>query len=298
MRLVASVMVGAGEEDRYLVPFLDHLLEFCDLICVRYEGPADTFIAHPSIEVLHVAPSFFAHEGRARQELLDFTLAQQPTHVLSIDADEFVTNGALLRQVCASQRNVGVWTLNMREVWGADMEGLSVRNDGAWRPHPIPILYAPEKFRRRPLTINQKALACGREPTVVAAMRGRARPSGSDVLHLGWACVADRAARHQRYVEHDGGKFHRNPHLDSIMWPDSKVGVERLPWPAALAGYRDEIVERASRGQAVISEPTEVSCLCGNVTVAVMPGQIDFSGLRCWMCPREEPPRPTLRLVK
>ena len=93
MKLAAMMMVGPGEQDRYLPLVLAALDRFCDVI-VTEDGH-----------------DFFDHEGRARQRLLEKTMAADPSHILAIDADEFVTDGPALRKACESP--CPVLTLNL-----------------------------------------------------------------------------------------------------------------------------------------------------------------------------------------
>lgn len=71
--------------------------------------------------------------------------------------------------------------------------------------------------------------------------------SGVGLLHFGWANVAERAARYERYVVADNGRFHARAHLDSIMWPDDRVTVERREWPDALDSVKADLVARVAR---------------------------------------------------
>lgn len=255
MKLVASLIVAEVERDRYLEPCVGHLLEFVDEVVLLFDGDGswssdlvDVWGA-AGVRVVGVTPSpgedpvdFFAHEGRARQRLLEATLARSPSHVLAIDADEFVADGAAVRRACSTPFNV--WTLEMEEIWELDGDCLCVRQDGGWESHPVVMLW--RVGGPRGLKILDRALACGRVP-VAASSAPRRRPAGTSVLHFGWANRSERFARHRRYAIADGGRFHASAHLDSILWPDEKVDLEGRPWPAALAGYRAEITERASR---------------------------------------------------
>lgn len=239
MKLVASVMTK-NEIGRYLEPFISHLLEFCDEVRVLDDGSDDgTYywlggLAKPVIVKPNPGPAFFEHEGRARQNLLEWTLDAEPTHVLSIDADEFVSDGAAVRAACESENRVGVWTLLMEEVWKASPAKLQVRHEGGWRPHPVPILWSVPPQPSRAFRIRDRALACGREPIYVAKHAHRAQATGVSVLHFGWTREAEREQRYQRYVTHDGGKFHASAHLQSIMWPDSRVRLRNRRWPKGL----------------------------------------------------------------
>lgn len=252
MKLVASMIVAPIEVDRYLYPCLDHLLTFCDHVMIAADGP-DVQIDFDGRDADRVAVwwlpagSFYQHEGKARQQLLDLTQQLNPTHVLAIDADEFVSDGEALRASCESE--CPVLTLNMQEVWGATISfGLTVRQDGGWREHPVPIVWQAPPRLTTEWRIRDQALACGREPEAVRAYQRRDcfEPSGIDVLHFGWANQADRQRRYDRYVAHDNGRFHNRAHLDSIMWRDDQVTLTERPWPPALADYSHDILKVAN----------------------------------------------------
>lgn len=261
MKLVCGMIVK-NELGRYLPECIGHLLEFCDQIVVMDDGSTDRTgewlddNAHgwDRIRVHHVDPEdgFFAgHEGRKRQQLLIHTLNTQPDWVLNIDADEFVTDGKYVRDYIEQDpqaRPVG--TLDMEEVWKADKNWLQIRMDGGWRPHPVPCLWSSKLsgMRGRALRIADKALACGREPESVRRYFGRARPTGASILHFGWANEAGRRPRYERYVEADGGRFHRNAHLESIMLPDEKVMMEQQTWPKPLSKFKPLILESVNAG--------------------------------------------------
>jgi hypothetical protein len=239
VNLVASLIVR-NELGRYLTPCVEHLLAFCDEIRVADDASTDGTADYlDSLERVHVkrhdTSLFFTHEGRARQSLLEWTLAGKPTHVLAIDADEFVADGHRLRSVVEAAVGGQVWTLIMQEVWKANTDGLLIREDGGWREHPVPIVYAvPQRVSLRQWKIQPRQLACGREPMPVRAMARAALPSGTEVLHFGWANEAQRDARYQRYVAADNGRFHARQHLDSIMWPDGRVTLAQRGWPAGV----------------------------------------------------------------
>jgi len=101
-------------------------------------------------------------------------------------------------------------------------------------------------MRGRRLQIKNVALACGREPEIVRRYVARSRPTGTQILHFGWANESLRRPRYERYVEADGGKYHRNSHLESIMFPDIDVTMEDWPWPEALADVKDMIIAQSN----------------------------------------------------
>jgi hypothetical protein len=246
MNLVASLVVK-NELGRYLQACIGSLREFCDLVAVLDDGSTDRTgewlddNTDDRMVVKHLDPEdgFFAgHEGRRRQALLDFTIEQKPTHVLAIDADEFVAKGSVVRAFCQLPLPLG--QLIMEEIWTMTPQRLGVRQDGGWRPHPVPIVYRVDSHDPAHWTINDRALACGREPMQIRTMR-RPRPTGTEVLHFGWANPDTRAERYARYVAADNGQFHNRRHLDSIMWPDEKVMLSERKWPRGLS-LKDGVV--------------------------------------------------------
>lgn len=235
MRLAASLVVR-NELGRYLEPCVDHLLRFCDLVVVlddaSDDGTREWLVDHPD-ERVHVElaqePGFFVHEGATRQRLLEATLGLGPTHVLAIDADELVTDGPALAEQLARDPDVPAWTLPLREVWRADADRLWLREDGAWGRGVAYVWHVPPELDPMWRIMNAK-LACRRVPPAVFRQRGRPLED-VEILHFGWTDEAARLARHGRYVEHDGGRFHARRHLDSILWPDDRVTVRGVPWP-------------------------------------------------------------------
>lgn len=244
-KLVASMMVGPGEQDRYLDECLGHLVEFCDEVRVRWESAIDVdwSKADERVHVKQADHTFFQHEGRARQQLLDFTLEAKPTHILTVDADEFVTDGPGLRRFLENSR-ANVFTLSVQEVWKAEPDQLGIRVDGGWRPSEAPILFRVPVRQR--LRINDRVGGCGREPTWVRNQRHR-QHTGHSLLHFGWTNEPDRAARYARYA--DRRDFGHNPaHIKSIMFPDQKVKLTWRGWDGVPEGYRQAIMDRANRG--------------------------------------------------
>ena len=269
MKLVAS-LITHNERQRFLEPCIKSLLGFCDEIRVVDDDSTDgthKMLADLGAIVLrNDYRMFFEHEGRARQKLLEWTMEGQPTHVLAIDADEFVADGQLLRAELDKPVEIlsmierrrrsprmmssGVWSLQMQEIWGATDNCLNIRQDGGWKEHPVPIVFTVPQDRQalRHWRIPDRALACGRVPTEVAVRSNRTQgPAVTQLLHYGWACEADRAERHARYVKHDGGKHHAGSHLDSIMWGDSRVQLTQRAWPDSLAAAKAGLLARINQ---------------------------------------------------
>lgn len=251
MKIVASLIVH-NELGRYLSMCVDSLLDFCDevraLDDASTDGSYEWLRERDGVAVQTYASEsrFYAHEGRARQHLLEWTLDANPTHILAIDADEFVSNGRAVRAALIREPLQPVWTLVMDEVWKADEDHLYVRRDGGWRPHACPCLWrVPGDYQ--PVgewTIEQKALACGREPVAVRKQWSQAISTGEQILHFGWTNESERQQRYDRYAEHDGGKFHASHHLRSILYPDKRVRMQRKNWPSGMIEIRDPLLQR------------------------------------------------------
>lgn len=247
MKLAASLVVR-NELTRYLPACIDHLLEFVDLVVVlddaSDDGTREYLIDHQDDRlhvILNPRSTFYEHEGRTRQLLVDATLGFSPTHVLSLDADEFVSDGELLRRRVEAEPQVEVWTLEITEVWKPLPSALGIREDGGWRTHPLNCLWRADAG---PPKMLDKKLACRRVPAWVNT-GGRSRKStGAALLHFGWANERERQARYDRYTRHDGGRFHASSHLRSIMWDDRRVRIRMASWPAGRVfdGLRERLV--------------------------------------------------------
>ncbi len=250
--LVASMIVS-DETDRYLRIVLDHLLEFCDSVRILDDGSTDGFqepdwYGDDRVQVTRTNQSlFFEHEGRARQALWEWTLEAEPSHVITIDADEVVSDGHAVREACERGR-IQVAALRLIEIWSATRAGMMAREDGGWKRKNVPFVFAvPARMNSYQWRVRDSASACPREPKAVAAMRNRARQPIADLLHLGWANVADRQARYSRYA--DRGNFgHQSAHIKSILFPDEKCELVPYAWPQGLEAYVDDIADRAQKG--------------------------------------------------
>ena len=251
MKLVASLIVAEAEKDRYLQPCVEHLLTFCEEVVLLFDRDYTwardlAGVWRDGDRVIGNIPAagedpvdFFAHEGRARQKLLEVTLRRSPTHVLQVDCDEFVSDGARLRADLEADTYSAVWTACMQEVWTAYPAGLMTRQDGGWAEHDVTIAWAPGRLPE-PHRIPDRALACGRVPE--AARRVPAGCTMVSVLHFGWAARHDRQRRYARYAEHDGGRFHAGTHLRSILDPDYACTLRPAEWPPALLPYKGRIL--------------------------------------------------------
>ena len=240
MRLIASMPVH-NELGRYLRQTVEHALTYCDEVRVldngSDDGGAEWLEEQDRVVVSRLAGPGWAqeggHEGAVRQALLEHVLAGEPSHVLSIDADELVPRGADLRARLEAWPRREVWALRVVEAWSTDP--WQIRVDGGWRPRPAPILYrVPEVPGKDWHARTDLRLACPREPVAIAKTYrrlGRRCRLPIDLVHLGWSNPAEREARAARYFEHDDGSFHASEHLESILWDDDRVRLRDYTMP-------------------------------------------------------------------
>lgn len=249
MRLVASMIVK-NEMSRYLPLAVEHLLTYVDEIRVLDDGSTDGtyewLLGQDGVAVLrNPGPHFFEHEGRARQNLLEWVMKSGADYAIGIDADEFVGDPEVIRDVI-STAEAPVYLLTLVEAWKVNPGGISIRVDGHWGPRKCPMIYAlpkgPSRHNDRLWRIQDKQLACGREP--IAVIRGSRGASllSTEIFHFGWTRTSERQARAQRYFDHDGGAFHQDRHLQSILNTDDKVGLRGSPWPLGLRPISDKLI--------------------------------------------------------
>lgn len=239
MKLIAS-MNTRNELGRYLKVTVPRILEVCDELRVQDDhsddGTFEWLEAQDRVVVKRNAGARWnENEGVLHQQLFDWTLAGEPTHVLAIDADEYLDDPPALRAALEANPRATTFTLEMVELWSQDPP--LARHDGGWRPHPVGILYrvpaalharlvAGERYPGQWLIWGRK-MAGGRVPRHVRNLqrKGQAIDTGATIVHLGWSNPDEREARHRRYIELDGGKYHAGAHLDSIAWPDERCDL-------------------------------------------------------------------------
>ena len=248
MNLIASLILR-NERHRYVDLVIDHLLEFCDSVCVLDDGSSDGWRdRRQRVKTLRNPPrdgDAFVNHAQMRQRLLDFTLESAPTWIVNVDADEFITDGQLLRKTAESLDYAGALKVCLQEVWKVRAEGLDIRQDGGWVEHDVGLVWRPDRLKPNQLKIADRGHATGRTPDAVGSLPSS--HSCSALLHLGWANVGERDERYARYAVGDAGKYHAKAHIDSIMWPDERVKLQSSAWPAALGPWRAELVKRANR---------------------------------------------------
>ena len=255
IRVVALMVVGTGEGDRWLDAALTSVAGQVDDTLVYVDGPVDdatvtVLKAHADTVLVRFrgseAPSFLEHEGRFRQgawntatELLGL---DHETWIFLPDADEFfvplwrtITARDALRASAGYAEVEGLNTVSVPipEVWGQvhNTAHPLIRVDGQWygQAGPRLVRWHPDAtFRDRPM-------GSGSVPTIYTdGPHGRCF---GHLLHYGYAVLEDVEAKWARYSSlADHG--HANDHILSIRQPPQLEPYPGLVIPNVWRGAR------------------------------------------------------------
>lgn len=216
--LIAN-MVGYNEADRYLVDVLTHLKDQVDLIVFTDDCSTDDTPNIAEAMGAKVASTykqmFTENEGALRQgswaNLQQY--ASPGDWILAIDCDERFY-GPHVRGLM-DQSRYDVLGVRFYHMWN----DTHYRVDKAWKPDISPRLF---RFYENG-EFAQRKMACGSSPTYVQELI-RQRKFNVDtnlkMQHLGYIRDEDKIAKHQRYMELDGGAFHARSHIESILDPN------------------------------------------------------------------------------
>jgi hypothetical protein len=161
-------------------------------------------------------PIFATNEGKLRQlswEFLESHITEgEDWWVLAIDADEMLYETRHKLKDLVAQKRFDVLSIEFYHMWSPT----HFRVDKAWRPHGSSRLfryYPGGKFLDR-------ALACGSEPTYVRQLIMENKYLASTGLlmkHLSYMTDEGKSSKYERYTKIDGGAFHANAHIESIV---------------------------------------------------------------------------------
>jgi glycosyltransferase involved in cell wall biosynthesis len=232
--VIIALMVTKNEADRYLEPALDWLSQQVDQIFVYDDDSTDTTrdIAKNYGCVTRRGrgnPSFLEHEGRFRTNALRSLESVMHPHdgdwIFIADADEFfVPHYEDLHDLIARcQPHHEAVSINIHSVWDQTDGIIRLRYDGPWST-----IVAPRLWKWRPhLSFADVPMGCRNEPVFFTQAWGlweRELPTGSAILHYGYASPADRMRRYKRYTAlADHG--HSSEFIDSIVQEPDALGV-------------------------------------------------------------------------
>jgi len=220
MRIIAHMVVGPGEADRFLTTVLSRVADWADVTHVALDPMAgDSERIAATIDSNYVtrveAPSFVEHEGRFREaawrQMEEVVEPELGDYIVCIDADEIIADATALRKAVKEYPGMRLG-VTFHHMWN----GTHYRVDGQWRPHLAHIII-PFQFNAHHV---DRALASGREPSYAQNVPMHGQPV-SDILHLGYVRDEDKQMKYDRYMALDGGKYHSNAHIKSIIMTPS-----------------------------------------------------------------------------
>ena len=214
MRIIAHMVVGSGESDRFLAAVLGRVLDWADDVHVSLDvdaTDADEEVAGRFAVATRSELAFADHEGRFRESAwrqMEAALSPElDDYIVCIDADEIIVDAAAVRKAIKQYAGLRLG-VRFHHMWN----GTHYRIDGQWAPH---VAYIIIPFMENAHHVD-RALACGREPSYAQTLPTHGQPV-SDIIHLGYMRDEDKRMKYDRYMALDGGKFHSNAHIQSIM---------------------------------------------------------------------------------
>lgn len=214
-------MVGRNESSRFLEDVLQRISTQVDRIIFTDDCSEDNTpeIAAKYAEVFQTEEPLFAkHEGRLRATAWA-NLEQFAKHgdwVLAVDCDEklYHVDDEPLNSVL-NKSEFDVVNVRFYHMWNETQ----YRVDKLWAPNN-----STRIFRFIPHAgFNNRALACGSEPTYVGKLVSQRNywvDSGLVMQHLGYTKDVDKQAKYERYSTLDGGLYHNLNHINSIIDPN------------------------------------------------------------------------------
>lgn len=219
MRIIGHMVVGPGEADRFLSEVLLRANDWADVIHVSLDqmaGGDEEIMSRSLADFTTRSPlTFPEHEGRFREsawrQMEETVEPELGDYIVCIDADEIIHDAPAVRKAIRgfAGKRLGV---TFHHMWDKE----HYRVDGQWRPHIAHIIIPYQPFGHH----VDRAMACGREPTYAQTIPMHGQPV-SDILHLGYLRDEDKQMKYDRYMSLDGGAFHSNAHIKSILMTPS-----------------------------------------------------------------------------
>lgn len=209
-------MIARNEEHRFLTEAMSCIVEMGAYAYVTDDASEDHTAGicqdFGATVRTNERPKFWEHEGKARQEHLDWMdqFCKEGDWILALDADETISNPEDLESVIHSAEMLKstAISLHLYEFWTPT----EYRIDGLWFGTATPRLYKWQPGGK----INDRPMGCGSEPTYVA-QASRFNQERCHLLHWGYVRPEDRERKHRAYSTRLGGHGHNTTHVDSIV---------------------------------------------------------------------------------
>lgn len=223
MTKICANIVGRNEEGNYLHQILKRVASQVDLITftddASTDGTAEIAESYGAKVLRLTEPTFSTNEGKLRtlswrhlERQIEF---KDKWYVLAIDCDEEMYETTHKLRDLANQDDYDVVNVDFYHMWNENQ----YRVDKLWAPHG-----STRFFRYYPGgSFADRNLACGSEPTYVSHLVRQGnyfRDSGLSMKHLSYIKDEDKQTKYDRYASIDGGAFHANSHIESILDKD------------------------------------------------------------------------------
>lgn len=209
-------MIARNEADRHLVKAMSCIVEMGAYAYVTDDASDDDTAGicqdFGATVRTNERPKFWEHEGKARQEHLEWMdqFCKEGDWILALDADETISDPDDLANVIHNAEMMKCTAISLRlyEFWTET----EYRVDGLWFGNSTPRLYKWQPGGQ----INDRPMGCGSEPTYVM-QASRFNQDRCRLLHWGYVRPEDREKKHRAYSTRLGGHGHNTTHVDSII---------------------------------------------------------------------------------
>lgn len=197
MRIVSFSIVGPGEGDRWLEPFLKHLVPLVDEIAVCLNNPdpkTEAIVRRYTTHIAYDNREWGKFQNVIKRDFLDFVAKRNPDWILTMDCDEFMDKRitrAKLEELAASPTDIAYqfWCI---QLWNDEehyREDLCFENTRFYK-------YAPEYD----LSFERQPLHCGLAPLYAYKY---ATHTNFIFRHYGLMLPEDRKRKVARYAKYD-----------------------------------------------------------------------------------------------
>lgn len=232
MTNIYVLMPVKNEEGRYLQACLNNLgLAFNTWIYDDHSTDRSAYIAREEFGCNVIrrpddVPSFIEDESAFRgdfwRQFVDQSGVTEEDWILALDADEFLSNGALAYNnlLALTSGDDVTYAIKKHEIFKVVGNEAYKRMDGYWDRVFTPRFFKFKKDYKWP----DGKMGCGCTPKYAIKKEIRVLRDPS-IMHMGYAVRSDRQEKYQRYIDKPG---HNLDHIKSIISPSMKL--KKISW--------------------------------------------------------------------